>query len=108
MEIKLDDMCSWEQEKAIYLLKVAKNLGMDVDGYGQLAVNSNSGNTFLWLEDYNFCLYLPINCKLVKKDIVVNYSCPMDGEETEIQLGSRKLESLEKWGQLQVRKSDRK
>lgn len=79
----LNKMCSWERQKAMYLIKVAEDLGMDTEGYGELAVNENSGYTYLWLEDYSFTLYMPINCELQLTDVCALYSCPYDGEETE-------------------------
>ena len=87
MEYKnLDTMCDWERKKAIYLLSIAESLGMDLKSYGEFAVNQNSGNTYLWLEDYNFSLYMPINCDLVKTDIVALWNCGYCGEEIEYSL----------------------
>lgn len=101
MEYKLDDMCDWERKKAIYLLSIADELGMDLSGYGQLAVNQNSGYTYLWLEDYNFTLYLPINCELNKEDVQAMWTSPEDGEEREISINGYSLEELEKWANNQ-------
>ena len=63
MEYKINEMCGWERQKAVYLIGVAESLGMDLDSYGEVAVNKNSGYTYLWSEDYNFSLYMPINCE---------------------------------------------
>jgi hypothetical protein len=96
MTTNYDKMGKWELEKAIFLQKTAVDLGMDVSGYGEVAVNPNSGYTYLWLEDYNFCLYMPINCELKKSDVVCLYSDPEDGEEIEKELTEETtLEDLE-------------
>ena len=56
---KLNTMCNWERKKAIYLMEIAENkLNMNLSNYGEIAVNQNSGYTYLWLEDYNFTLYM--------------------------------------------------
>lgn len=83
MHTNFETMTSWEIEKAAYLTLTAKELGMRLDSYGELSVNSSSGYTYIWLEDYEFSLYMPINCELQRKDIYVNYSDPITGEETE-------------------------
>jgi len=93
----LNKMCSWERKKAIYLTEVAEKLDMDVEGYGELAVNPNSGYTYLWLEDYPFTLYMPIDCELNVDDVMVMWSSPEDGEEFEIELENKTQEDLFKW-----------
>lgn len=37
---KLNGMCDWERRKALYLVNVAGQLGMDLEGYGEVAVNA--------------------------------------------------------------------
>jgi hypothetical protein len=93
----LNKMCGWERQKAMFLIQTAENLGMDIDCYGEIGVNQNSGYTYLWLEDYQFCLYMPINCELTKGDIWASYSSPENGEEFEIELGKKTLTELEGW-----------
>ena len=83
MKTNYETMTSWEIEKASYIILTAKELGMQLDSYGEVNVNSNSGYTYLWLEDYEFSLYMPINCDLQRKDIYVLYSDQISGEETE-------------------------
>jgi len=97
MEIKLNNMCKWERQKAIYLLEVAEGLGMDTSGYGELAVNKNSGYTYLWLEDYSFTLYLPINCELTKKDVMLIWTNSDNGNEEETELNNKSLDDCYKW-----------
>lgn len=100
VESKLDSMCHWERKKAIYLLDVADDLGMDTGGYGELAVNPNSGYTYLWLEDYGFTLYMPIDCELQKEDVYAIWINTYNGEEVELSLTeSTTLEDLEDWVQ---------
>jgi len=94
----MNKMCDWERKKAIFILSVAEELGMNTSGYGEVAVNPNSGYTYLWLEDYSFTLYMPINCDLVKSDIWALWSNPNDGEEIEMQLSEdTTLKELEDW-----------
>ena len=102
MEIKFESMCDWERKKAIFLLEVAENLGMDVSEYGNLAVNPNSGYTYLWLEDYYFTLYMPINCELKKCGVYALWNNPETGDETEMQLDENTtLNDLETWAKNQ-------
>jgi len=93
----LNKMCGWERQKAMYLIQIAEELGMDIDSYGEIGVNPNSGYTYIWLEDYQFSLYMPIDCELTKGDIWVNYSSPENGEEYEIPLGKKTISELEGW-----------
>jgi hypothetical protein len=81
---KLNTMCNWERKKAIYLMNVAENeLNLDLDGYGEIGVNQNSGNVYLWIENFNFSLFMPINCELQLSDIYVHYFNFETGEESE-------------------------
>lgn len=103
MNAHLDTMCDWERKKAVYLLHLAETLGMNTSGYGELTVNPNSGHTYLWLEEYDFTLYLPITCELQKSDVLALWTNPNDGEEREIELAeSTTLEDLERWAQKQA------
>lgn len=86
MEIKINDMCDWERKKAVFLMGIAEDLGININDYGEIAVNKNSGYVYLWSENYNFSLYMPINCELVKKDIYALWSCSECGEEEETNL----------------------
>lgn len=97
MEINFKKIGNWERSKAIYLLSVADQLGIDLDGYGELNVNPRSGNTYLWFEDYNFCLYMPINCELCRGDVWVAWTDPENGDEEEISLDNMTLQDIEKW-----------
>ena len=98
MNIEINKMCQWEREKAVFLIGVAEDLGMNIDSYGEVAVNPNSGYTYIWLEDFDFSLYMPINCELVKSDVWALWSNPNNGAEIEKQLEEdTTLEDLEQW-----------
>jgi hypothetical protein len=108
MTTNYDKMCKWELKKAIFLQKVAVDLGMDVSGYGQVSVNPNSGYTYLWLEDYGFTLYMPINCDLVKTDVVALWTNPNDGEEKSFDLKKgTTLNQLDMWAGKMYKEADK-
>ena len=86
MEYKLDKMGDWERQKAVFLIGLADKLKMNLDSYGEVAVNETSGYTYLWIEDYNFSLYMPINCELVKHEVIALWSCSECGQEEEYTL----------------------
>lgn len=94
MKIETENMSSNEIVKIGNLISFAGAIGMDVSGYGEAAVNKTSGNVYLWLEDYNFCLYIP-TCG--DQSVQACYSCPHDGEETIIDATSMSLEQIEQW-----------
>jgi hypothetical protein len=85
-------LTSNEMRKATRLMHHAMALDMDLSGYGMLDVNQTSGNVYLWVEDYNFCLYLPV----VSSPVMVCYSCPQDGEET-TRRAPKSMAVLNKW-----------
>jgi len=104
MEFKLNNMCDWEKKKAIFLMGLAGDLGISLgdSSYGEVAINDNSGYTYLWSEDYNFSLYMSINCELQKSDVVALWTNSEDGEERELNLTENTtLEDLEKWAEKQ-------
>lgn len=109
VNVDLNKMCDWERKKAVFLLNVAESLGMDTSGYGDLAVNSNSGYTYLWLEDYCFTLYMPINCELVKSDVWALWTNSEDDEEIEINLKEdTTLQDLEEWADNLNKEAEKK
>lgn len=106
MKTNYDGMCKLELEKAIFLQKTAVDLGMDVSGYGEVNVNPNNGYTYLWLEDYQFTLYMPISCELKKTDVRALWTNPDDGEDVEMQLKNRTtLNTLEQWAKKLAKKA---
>ena len=81
MTATYENLVGWEQEKAVYLQKVALDLGMDLDGSGEIGVNRSSRYTYLYLEDYSFILYMHISCELNESDVWVSYINSENGEE---------------------------
>jgi len=59
MEIQAN-LCANALRKVAGLITKAADIGMDVSGYGEAAENANSGNVYLWVEDYRFTLYIPL------------------------------------------------
>ena len=102
MEYKLNDMCDWERKKAVFLMGIAEDLGIKINSYGEVAVNNNSGYTYLWSEDYNFSLYMPIDCELKKSEIVALWTNSRDREEREFNLKEdTTLKDIEDWAESQ-------
>jgi len=102
MDIKINDMCDWERKKAVFLMGVAEDLGISLNDYGEVAVNSSSGYVYIWSENYNFSLYMPIDCELKKTDVVALWTSSKDGEEREFNLKEdTTLEEIEKWAEEQ-------
>ena len=100
IQTNYDKMGKWEIEKAVFLQKVAVDLGMDLSGYGEMGVNPNTGYTYLWLEDYNFTLYMPINCDLKKEDVYALWTDFNDGTEEEMDLKEyTTLNEIEEWAE---------
>lgn len=102
MEYKISQSVKQHVNAAKLIQKAAK-LGMDLDGYGELAYNSTYGNTYLWLEDYMFTLYISDFDNTVK----ALYSCSYDGEEWERNAGNS-LDKLEDWALRCYKKSEKK
>lgn len=76
----------WELEKALYLIKVANQINMEFSEHTVVDVNNTSGYVYLWEENYNFSLFMPINCELQKSDVYALYTDPMNGEEFDISI----------------------
>lgn len=90
-------MCSWELQKAGYLLTIAGELGIDVSGYGIIDVNPTSGYTYLWAEDMRYSLYMPINCELCKDDVYILYTDSENGDEYETTLSDKRTQEIDEW-----------
>jgi hypothetical protein len=86
-------VCRNEARKIGMLITKAAELGMDVSGYGCADVNLNSGNVYLWLEDYGFTLYIGLN----SDEIFASWSDPGNGEEIDVEVGTMSLEDLNHW-----------
>jgi hypothetical protein len=88
----------WELDKALYLIKVANQINMDLSEYTIIDVNKHSGYVYLFDDNYNFSLYMPINCHLVKDDVYALYTDFDNGDEHEIDLSSiTDVEQIENW-----------
>jgi hypothetical protein len=96
-------MCQWEREKAVFLMSIAEErFNLDLEGYGELGMNENSGNVYLWLEDSQFTLFMPVNCELKLEDVQVMVTDINTGEEFERDImseqgGTVTVDTLEKW-----------
>jgi hypothetical protein len=78
----------WELDKALYLIKVANSINMELSEYTIVDVNNNSGYVYLFDDNYNFSLYMPINCDLIKDDVYALYTDFDNGDEHEIDLST--------------------
>lgn len=92
MEIK-SNLCNNAVRKIGLLITKASDLGMNLSGYGFADENQNSGNVYLWLEDYQFTLYIGLG----EDTIYALWSDPEDGEEEEIEVEGKTLRELEAW-----------
>lgn len=92
MEIK-SNLCSNATRKVGLLIVKASELGMDLSGYGFADENCNSGNVYLWLEDYPFTLYIGLG----SDTIYALWTNPNDGEEIETETEGKTLSELEDW-----------
>ena len=63
-------------DRLIECLKAIKDAGLKVDKYCQAGVNQNSGNVWVWSEDWPGCVYCSIGF-----DVQWSYSCGECGEE---------------------------
>jgi len=104
MEFHADKMTSNEIRKAALLITRADELGLDLGGYGDVAVNPSSGNVYLWLEDYAFTLFISPGGS---DTIWANWSDPYDGEEHEMEvLQSTELSELNVWTEALAARAD--
>jgi hypothetical protein len=97
MEIK-SNLCSNATRKIGLLIVAASQLGMDVSGYGYADENRHSGNVYLWLEDYDFTLYIALG----SDDIWASWFNPeisANVDETEIEIAGKTLRDLEAWAE---------
>ncbi len=92
MEIK-SNLGSNATRKIALLISKASELGMDISGYGMADENNNSGNVYLWLEDYSFTLYIGLG----SDQIYALWTNPEDGEEHDIAVDGMSLDDLNSW-----------
>ena len=105
MDIKIDKKYTLRNTYQMgTLLQTAAKLGIEISGYGELAVNQQSGNTYLWLEDYIRTLYLDC-CE--KTSVSVLWTCPNCGDESTRTLNKLDtIESLDEWASSLMRGQD--
>ena len=95
MEIN-QNLCANALRKVALLITKASDLGMDISGYGQAAENPNSGNVYLWLEDYNFTLYIDLS----GDDAITATWMDLDtGDEEFTDATDMNLRQLEDWAE---------
>lgn len=92
MEIK-NNLSSNALRKIAMLILKASDLGMDVSGYGYADENRHSGNVYLWLEDYDFTLYIGLGSDTV----YANWVSPEDGREEDTDTSDMSLYELQGW-----------
>ena len=96
MEYTIKTQNMQQAKNAGRLLILAADLGMNVNGYGELGYNNTFGNTYLWLEDYQFTLFI----NDYDDEMKALYTCFIDGEETELCVDENTdLETLEAWAE---------
>lgn len=78
----------WDLDKALYLIKVANQINMELSEHTIVDVNNTSGYVYLFDNNYYFSLYMPINCDLIKNDVYASYTDSDNGVEHEIDLSS--------------------
>ena len=96
MKITTHTMTSNEIRKIALILTKAADMGMDIAGYGEAAVNQSSGNVYLWLEDYPFTLYIGPSGG---DRIYACWSNPENGEEETTDTHDLTLHDLEEWAE---------
>jgi len=92
MEIS-QKLCNNAYRKVAKILTKASDIGMDLSGYGHADENQNSGHVYLFLEDYNFTLFISLG----SDEIQALWYSSVDGEEIEIEVGEMSLSDLETW-----------
>jgi hypothetical protein len=92
MQIR-QNLCNNALRKAGLLIVKASELGMDLSGYGEIGENLNSGNVYLWQEDYPFCLYIGLGSDTIYALWTDNY----DGDEVETDIDNMSLDDLIDW-----------
>ena len=91
MEIKLTG--NSQLRKLAALILEASRIGMDLSGYGDAAENPSSGNVYIWLEDYPYCLYIGLG----SDTIYALWSDPDTGEEHIIETAGKSMSDLNAW-----------
>lgn len=89
------NLCSNALRKVALLITKASDLGMDISGYGEAAENCNSGNVYLWLEDYPFTLYIGLGSDAV----YALWSSSLNDREEALDIEGMSLYHLTEWAE---------
>ena len=90
MKVDFEEMVEWEQRKASILIQAALRLGYNLSGEGEIGVNQDSGNIYLWLGEEPYILYMPIYCDQdISQVVCVAENAPIGVETPEIKLGEK-------------------
>lgn len=95
MEIE-KNLCANAIRKIALIITKAADIGMDLSCYGLAGENNHSGNVYLWLEDYNFSLYIPLGGS---DRIKACWSNQYNGDEEIIDAHDMTLHDLETWAE---------
>ena len=87
------NLCHNAMRKGALLMTKADDLGMNLDCYGELGENQSSGHVYLWLEDYNFTLYIDLG----SDDTKALWSSPVDDREEIISVDGMNYLEIEQW-----------
>ena len=94
MEFRTQHMTANEARKMALLIMKAADIEMSLSGYGECAVNPNSGNVYLWSENYPFSLYIAPS---YGDRIHACWANPETGDEEFIDAHGMALDDLEEW-----------
>lgn len=72
-------------------IKAIRKAGLSTDQYTQAGCNENSGNVWVFSEDWQGCVYCSIGF-----DVAWNWSCPNCGEEFDFETYAELEEFVEK------------
>lgn len=95
MEIE-KNLCANALRKVALLITKAADIGMDLSSYGMAGENGHTGNVYLWLEDYNFSLYIGLGGSDRVKACWMNQ---YNGDEEITDAHDMTLHNLEQWAE---------
>lgn len=76
-------------------IKAVRAAGLTIDKYTHAGVNENSGNVWVWNEDWTGCVYCSIGF-----DVQWSYSCSNCGSETDFDTYAEMTAYAEKYQDL--------
>lgn len=92
MESLFEQFEGADLDRLVACLQAIKDAGMRVDRHTQAGVNQNSGNVWVWSEDWPGCVYCSIGF-----DVAWSYSCPECGEEHDFETYSEMEDYAERY-----------